>query len=195
MRMLIFEERRFRAKIQAGDHAAFDALFERHAPQVLGFLLPLTGSRAEAEDLVQDVFLAAYGAHATFGGRSKPVSWLLGIAVRRWRDGGRRGRLDVLALDDSAAAGECERGFPRKAALDDQVLDAVTLSQALLALTPPFREALLLVASQGFTYREAADILGEPVGTVKWRVSEASRRMRALLTAGEEEKDELQPAK
>lgn len=192
--MLIFEERRFRAKIQAGDHAAFDTLFERHAAQVLGFLLPLTGSRAEAEDLVQDVFLAAYHSHATFGGRSKPVSWLLGIAVRRWRDGGRRGRLDILALDDSAA-GECERGFPRKAALDDQVLAAVTLSQALSALTPPFREALLLVASQGFTYREAADILGEPVGTVKWRVSEASRRMRALLTAGEEEKDELQPAK
>lgn len=193
--MLFFEERRFRGKIQAGDHAAFDALFERHAAQVLGFLLPLTGSRAEAEDLVQDVFLAAYRAHATFVGRSKPVSWLLGIAVRRWRDGGRRGRLEVLALDEDAAASACERGFPRQVALDTQVLDALTLSQALSALAPPFREALLLVASQGFTYREAADILGEPVGTVKWRVSEASRRMRRLLTVGEEEKDELQPAK
>lgn len=193
--MLFFEERRFRAKIQAGDHATFDALFERHAAQVLGFLLPLTGSRAEAEDLVQDVFLAAYHSHATFGGRVKPVSWLLGIAVRRWRDDGRRGRLDILALDDDQTAGECEGGFPRQAALADQILDAVTLSQALSTLATPFREALLLVASQGFTYREAAGILGEPVGTVKWRVSEASRRMRGLLTAGEEEKDELQPAK
>ena len=169
--MLIFEERRFRAKIQAGDHAAFDTLFERHAPQVLGFLLNLTGNRAEAEDLVQDVFLAAYRSHATFGGRVKPVSWLLGIAVRRWRDGGRRGRLEVLALDDDRAADDCERGFPRRVPLDTQVLDAVALSEALSALAPPFREALLLVASQGFTYRAAADILGEPVGTVKWRVS------------------------
>lgn len=193
--MRVFEKRRFQAKLRAGDHAAFDTLFERHAAQVLGFLLPLTGSRAEAEDLVQDVFLAAYRAHASFQGRAKPISWLLGIAVRRWRDGGRRGRLEILALDDDGVAGECERGFPRQAALDTQVLDALALSQALSALPPAFRAALLLVASQGFTYREAADILGEPVGTVKWRVSEASRRMRALLTAGEEEVNELQPAR
>ena len=190
--MLIFEEQRFRARLKAGDHAAFDALFERHAAQMLGFLLPLTGSRAEAEDLVQEVFLAAYRAHASFQGRAKPISWLLGIAVRRWRDCGRRGRLEILALDDNNAAGEHERNFPRQTAVDTQVLDAMTLSQALSALTPPFRAALLLVASQGFTYREAADILEEPVGTVKWRVSEASRRMRALLTAGEEESDGLQ---
>jgi len=193
--MLIFEEQRFRARLKAGDHAAFDALFERHAAQVLGFLLPLTGSRAEAEDLVQDVFLAAYRAHASFQGRAKPISWLLGIAIRRWRDGGRRGRLETLALDDEGAADECERGFPRQAALDTQVLDASALSQALSALPTPFRAALLLVASQGFTYREAADILGEPAGTVKWRVSEAARQMRALLTAGEEDLNELQSTK
>ncbi|MDQ2800619.1 MAG: RNA polymerase sigma factor [Armatimonadota bacterium] len=193
--MLIFQEQRFRAKIQAGDHTAFDALFERHAPQVLGFLMNLTGSRAEAEDLVQDVFLAAYHAHASFQGCVKPVSWLLGIAVRRWRDCGRRGRLEVIALDDQAEGGKFECGFLVQVALDDQVLDALTLSQALSRLAPAFREALLLVASQGFTYREAADILEEPVGTVKWRVSEASRRMRALLNEGEEETSELQPSK
>ena len=192
--MLIFEEQRFRAKLQNGDHAAFDALFKRHAPQVLGFLLNLTGSRSEAEDLVQDVFLASYQSRASFQGRSKPISWLLGIAVRRWRDCGRRSRLDILALDDHAAFGECERGFPAQAALDHQVLDAMALSQALSELTLPFREALLLVASHGFTYQEAANILEEPVGTVKWRVSEASRKMREILTAGEEEINGLQPA-
>lgn len=186
---------RFQAKLRAGDRAAFDALFERHAPQVLGFLLPLTGSRAEAEDLVQDVFLAAYRAHASFQGRAKPISWLLGIAVRRWRDCGRRGRLEVLALDDDRGAGELARGSPRQAAPDARVLDALALTEALSRLAPPARAALLLVASQGFTYREAADILGEPVGTVKWRVSEASRRMRQLLTIGEEETDVLQPPK
>ena len=192
--MLIFEEQRFRARLKAGDHAAFDALFERHAAQMLGFLLPLTGSRAEAEDLVQEVFLAAYRAHASFQGRAKPVRWLLGIAVRRWRDCGRRGRLDVLALDDERTAGEYARSRPQRTTLDTQMLNALALSQALSSLAPPFRAALLLVASQGFTYREATEILEEPVGTVKWRVSEASRKMRVLLTAGEEETDELRPA-
>lgn len=193
--MYIFQEQRFRAKIQAGDHTAFDALFERNGPQVLGFLLSLTGSRAEAEDLVQEVFLAAYHAHASFKGRVKPVSWLLGIAVRRWRDCGRRGRLEIVALNDYSAGSEFERGFPQQASPERQALNTLTLSQALSHLALPYREALLLVASQGFTYREVAEILGEPVGTVKWRVSEASRKMRALLKEGEEEENGLQPAK
>ena len=109
--MLIFEEQRFRARLKAGDHAAFDALFERHAAQVLGFLLPLTGSRAEAEDLVQDVFLAAYRAHASFQGRAKPISWLLGIAIRRWRDGGMFHSKEML--EDSFSDGRASRQWRR----------------------------------------------------------------------------------
>ncbi len=181
--MHLLEEQRFRAKLKAGDHAAFDLLFERHAPQVLGFLQNLTGSQAEAEDLAQDVFLAAYSAHASFQGRAKPVSWLLGIAVRRWRDCGRRGRLSVSSLGEIVS----EHSVSRQSALDTRVIEAVTLSSALLTLTPPNRAALLLVASSGFTYREAGEILGEPVGTIKWRVSESSRKMREILTQGEEE--------
>ena len=188
--MHLFEEQRFHAKLRAGDHAAFDLLFERHAPQVLGFLRNLTGSRAEAEDLTQDVFLAAYSAHASFEGRAKPVSWLLGIAVRRWRDCGRRGRLLMSSLDENSA----KSSLSRQPAPDTQVIEAVTLSAALLVLTPPNRAALLLVASSGFTYREAAEILGEPVGTVKWRVSESSRKMREILMQKGEEQNETRSA-
>lgn len=188
--MHLLEEQRFRARLTAGDHDAFDLLFERHAPQVLGFLRNLTGSRAEAEDLTQDVFLAAYSAHASFEGHAKPVSWLLGIAVRRWCDCGRRGRLLMSSLDETVN----EHASSRQSALDTQVIEAVTLSSALLTLTPPNRAALLLVASSGFTCREAAEILGEPVGTIKWRVFESSRKMRGVLTQGEEEQNETQSA-
>jgi DNA-directed RNA polymerase specialized sigma24 family protein len=63
-----------------------------------------------------------------------------------------------------------------------QTVETVVLDQALQMLDEPFREALLLVHSQGLTYREAAELRGEPVGTVKWRVSEAARRLRQILT-------------
>jgi DNA-directed RNA polymerase specialized sigma24 family protein len=52
-------------------------------------------------------------------------------------------------------------------------------------LEAPFREALLLVAGQGMTYKEAAALMDEPVGTVKWRVHEATKRMRELWAASD----------
>ncbi|MFN3650583.1 MAG: sigma factor-like helix-turn-helix DNA-binding protein [Armatimonadota bacterium] len=68
---------------------------------------------------------------------------------------------------------------------------SLLLTQGIEALEPSFREALLLVMSQGLTYREAAEITGEPIGTVKWRVSEASRRMRRFLEAAEEDANDV----
>jgi RNA polymerase sigma-70 factor (ECF subfamily) len=105
--------------------------------------------------------------------------------VRRWRDRQRRGRLDTVPSLDEAAESRASR-YAREAGLEDQVVRSITLSRSLRMLDPPFREALLLVASQGLSYREAAEVLGEPVGTVKWRVSEAARRMRRILSTEEE---------
>ena len=71
-------------------------------------------------------------------------------------------------------------------------MNALTMETALAKLDAPAREALLLVVSQGLTYREAADVMEEPVGTTKWRVSQATRKMAALLNAVEEEFHEMQ---
>ena len=174
-------------RIRAGDAQGFRLLYDRHADRVLGFALRLTGGRAEAEDLVQEVFAAAYTGRAAFQGRSQPLTWLLGIAARRWRDCGRRAALVTTLLDDDV-------GVPPRTSLEEDVVNSLTLSEALAQLSPPFREALLLVASQGLTYKEAAEALGEPVGTVKWRVFEATRKMQTLLRAVEEEYDAMPQA-
>jgi RNA polymerase sigma-70 factor, ECF subfamily len=189
---MTFEERELVSRLRAGDRQGFDALYRIYVPRVMGFACRLTGCRADAEDLVQEVFVAAYAAAPGFEGRSGLLSWLLAIAVRRWRDRSRRRSVETVPpLDDDGT----EEGAPSPgpgSALEEQVVRSLTLTHALAALEPPFREALLLVASQGLTYREAAEVLGEPVGTVKWRVSEASRRLRALLGAVEEECHEVQ---
>ena len=189
---MTFDERELAMKIRSGDRQGFDAVYQRYADRVMGFALRLTGSRTEAEDLVQDVFLAAYAARSTFKGKSRLLSWLLGIAVRRWRDRCRHRTVEAEALSEGEDTEQSQPGLQAEAALEDQVVRSLTLTKALDTLESPFREALLLVASQGLTYREAAEILGEPVGTVKWRVWEATRRMRQVLRAVEEEFHEMQ---
>lgn len=164
-------------RIRAGEHGAFDRLFDEYGPRVLGYLLRLTGSRTDAEDLTQETFLAAYGGCAGWGGKSQPLAWLLGIAWRRWRDRGRRRAVLSEPLTDDAVASRdpCE-GVPT----------AVVLHEALDRLGEAEREALLLTAVEGLTYAEAARVLGEPVGTVKWRVHQATRKLRHLLSRAEE---------
>ncbi|MCC2669812.1 MAG: polymerase, sigma-24 subunit, subfamily [Armatimonadetes bacterium] len=167
-------------RVRAGDATAFDALYRSFGARVLGFALRLSENRAEAEDLVQEVFIAAYGARTSYRGRSRLLTWLLGIAARRWRDRCRYDARRPTALGgDELLAGRPATG----ARVEEQVVETVVLDQALAALDVPFREALLLVHSQGLSYREAAQALGVPIGTVKWRVFEATRRLRRHLEA------------
>ena len=186
------EERQLADGIRMGNPESFRLLYDRHSPQILGYLCRLTNSRVEAEDLVQDVFLAAYIGRTTFRGQTRPISWLLGIATRRWRDRMRRRAPTATPLELVAEIAEGELAGLPQTGLEGDVINAITLARALAKLEPPLREALLLVRSQGLTYAEAAAILDQPVGTVKWRVSEATGRMQQLLDTIEGEFDEMQ---
>lgn len=168
------EEHRLVTAARAGSRTAFDALYQRHAGRVYAFARHLSGSQAEAEDLTQEAFVAAFQGLGRFRGQSTVLSWLLGIVVRRRRDGQRRPNY-VPSLESPHPT------------LTEQTLTRLVLQDALACLPEPQREAFLLVASQGLTHREAAAVLQEPLGTVKWRVAEASRRLRVLLTDPEEQ--------
>lgn len=159
--------------LRRGDKKSFDLLYYRYAPRVLGLLLRLTGGdRSEAEDLTQETFLASFAACATYAERGKPLSWLLGIAVRRWRDKQRTQKPSALPLSEA---------LPSKREVEGPVLQRASLEDALAHLEPAFRDVLLLIAGQQLSYKEVAEITGEPLGTVKWRFHEATRKMRRLL--------------
>ncbi|WP_395141174.1 RNA polymerase sigma factor [Armatimonas sp.] len=154
----------------------FRTLYQDHSRNVLGFLVRLCqGNRAEAEDLAQETFVAAYEARLRYKGFGSPKAWLFGIALRRWRDS-RRKRREETGTEVS------EGTMP---AFEPGVLGAITLEAALDRLDDKARAALLLIGAQGLTYKEAAQVLGEPLGTVKWRVFEATRDMRKLLCESE----------
>jgi len=155
----------------------FRAFYAQHGPRLYRFCLRLCGSVADAEDLTQDVFLAAFLGRERFEGRSSVLTWLYRIALNCRRHSVRTPR-PVLVPEDAAQAGP---------GLEQSVTEDIALSCALSALPPDLREAFLLVKAEGLTYREAAQSLGIPQGTVQWRVHEASRRLRILLTEDEED--------
>ena len=152
----------------------FQAFYAQHGPRVYRFCLRLCGSVSDAEDLTQDVFLAAFLGQARFEGRSSALTWLTKIALNCRRHSVRTPRpVTVSVPEDAAQAGP---------GLEQSVTENAALSCALSALPPDLHEAFLLVKAEGFTYREAAEVLNIPQGTVQWRVHEASRRLRILLT-------------
>lgn len=158
----------------AGDRVALSEFIRRSQSDVWRFIARMAGTGA-ADDLTQDTYLRALGALPSFQGRASARTWLLSIARRVVVD---RVRYDVvrprLIGMDSAdlevlAAGS---GDP----------DRIVVEEALATLDPDRRVALVLTQLMGFSYAEAADICGCPVGTVRSRVA----RARADLMASDE---------
>ncbi len=189
------EDRQLITAFQAGDPEAFDTLFRLYAGRVLAFARGLTPNQADAEDLTQEVFVAAHRGAEGFQMRCSLLGWLFSIAVRRQRDRQRRRTVEVPFPADE------QRGAPNDTAnshrdcdgMADRIVTSVTLRAALDDLDPTLREAFLLVAVQGLTHREAAAILDRPLGTIKWRVAEAARRLRHLLSDEPERKTDHVP--
>ena len=178
----MIHEAREEKQAQTGDADEFASLYRRHGRDVLGMLLHLThGDRAEAEDLTQETFLAAFRGRRSFAGRASVRAWLVGIAVRRFRDARRR---PPAPAEPSRRP---RRPIPASLARERRRGERLPRPCAFARLPENQQTALLLVLGQGLTYREAADALGEPIGTIKWRVSEATGKLRAYLTEDEED--------
>lgn len=155
----------------------FTEFYKQHSDRIYRFCFRLSGSVSDAEDLTQEVFLAAFQGQNRFQGRSSVRTWLYKIALNCWRQSRRKPPLGMGVLEENTA-----QAGP---GLEQAVTDQIALSCALSALPPDLRETFLLVRAEGLTYREAAQVLDVPQGTVQWRVHEASRRLRGLLTEDE----------
>ena len=170
-------------RAQAGDRAAFDELVRRYRARIYALTLHLTGSRAEADDITQEVFTRAYQRLSAFAGRSEFFTWLYRIAVNRALNARRdTARRRSSGLDDprvQAAVAVDAWGDPRRAAELRQTY--ARLVAALDRLSPTLRSTVVLVALQGLSHDEAAAVLGCSPGTVAWRIHEARNQLRAAL--------------
>jgi len=154
----------------AGNRDAFEALLRRHYDRIHGLAWRLTGSRADAEDITQDVCCALVEKIAVFRGEAKFTTWLTGITFNTARDFRRR-RRSFAGLTERLAvlAGLAQAPDGRDA------YDAVWLKSAIARLKPALRDTVVLVTGEQLTHAEAAEILGVAENTIAWRMHEARR--------------------
>jgi RNA polymerase sigma-70 factor, ECF subfamily len=166
------------------DRAAFDTLYAKYAKRLFRFALQLTNNICDAEDLVQETFLSAYKQPTGFRYGNWFLPYLLGICTRRHRDTNRKIRVPIATspLDENTP----NLSTTGATALDNAAILRLDFAHALQSLDAPLREAFLVVVGQELTMIEAAIVLKTPVGTVKWRVAEAKKRLRILLSEGRE---------
>jgi RNA polymerase sigma-70 factor, ECF subfamily len=168
----------------------FEALTREHLPRLYDFALRLTSERAAAEDLVQETYLKAYQAfHQLVPGRdARP--WLMKILLNTYRDQVRRecrspeplqpGDLDAWYQASRQAHAAHARAFgPEEQVVGRSFSDEV--AAALADLPPDFRTVVLLADLEGYSYREIADLVECPLGTVMSRLARGCKLLREML--------------
>lgn len=185
-------EDRLLARAKGGDISAFEALIVQHEKMVFNYCYRMTGSREDAEDLAQEVFLKVYRSLSTFQGNSQFSTWLYRIAHNICVDRHRRRRAVVVPLTLSDDGEERERPLPDSApSPEEQVLSMeqqAMIQKCIEGLKPEYRSVIVLRDIQHHSYEEIAVIMKLPLGTVK---SYISRGRSALRTAMKPEMQEV----
>jgi RNA polymerase sigma-70 factor (ECF subfamily) len=137
----------------------------------------MTGSQAEAEDLTQESFIAAFHQLDSFRGESKFSSWLYRISTNRCLNWRQRDARRERAYEEWGR----ERELVSGAAPEGDVISA-QVQQALLKLDDKQRAAIVLTTYEGMNHAEAARVLGCSETTVSWRIFAARRKLKKWLT-------------
>ncbi len=169
----------------AGDREAFDELVRRHQGQVLNLVQAMTGGGADADDLAQEAFVRAWRGLRHFRGDSTFRTWLYGVAVNVVRTHHRRRTRfsRLFPARGGGAEGEPDpiEGAAVEAGIEDALVMRNAIDKALGALPAELREAVTLRDVQGLEYREIAEVLGVPIGTVESRIFRGRQKLRPLL--------------
>jgi len=170
-------------------HAAFKALALPHLDALYGAALRFTKNPAAAEDLVQETMMRGFTAWHQFDVTTNCRAWLFRILSNSFINGYRRRVKEREVLDGELAGQHGERFFSRDASYTWSHPEAAfferhlspTVVRALETLKPDFRMVVELSDLQGFSYREIAEMLEIPIGTVMSRLFRARQALRAKL--------------
>lgn len=177
----------FRWKRSSPDPSEFEQVALVHLDTLYRTALRLTRSRAEAEDVVQETFLRAFRAFERFNPGTNGRAWLFTI-LRNVFLNSRRGRGHEVADPDGVAAADAVESattFSFSAHNPEEEFFQTVLhgdvDRALKTLPLVYREAVILADLEGLSYKEVADVLGCPVGTVMSRLSRGRSVLRRAL--------------
>lgn len=179
-------DHRLLRRIARGDRGAFEELYHRYHRRLFGYVFKVTRRQELVDEVLDDTLLAVWQGAASFSGRSRPSTWIFGIAYRKSLKALRalpreRGQ-DAYATgaeppepDDLPAPPDGPESLMVRRELGS------ALGRALAELPPEQRAVVELTYAHGCSYREIAEIVGCPVNTVKTRMFHARRRLRELL--------------
>lgn len=173
-----------------GDLDAFNRLVIEYQSRAFNLAFRFMGDPASAADVTQDAFISAFRGIGKFRGGSFR-SWLLRIVVNGCYDELRRRKrrpsasLDEYSDDGDRLLVEAGTSFSHESEKPEQEAERsevrAAIEKCLEELPPEFKVVALLVDVQGYDYREAAQMIGKPVGTVKSRLARARGRLRECL--------------
>jgi RNA polymerase sigma-70 factor, ECF subfamily len=159
-------------RLAAGDHAALGEVYDRYAGLVNGLALRILRNTAEAEEVIQEVFVQIWRQAVRFDpARGSAEAWICTIARTRALDRLRRRTSRREEPDDEIPG----------ASATPRTVEALAVRKALESLSADQRTALELAYWEGLTQSEIAERLGEPLGTVKTRIRTAMIRLRDVL--------------
>jgi len=173
---------------QGGDERAFQALVVKYQRRIARHVARYVRRASDVEEVVQDAFLRAYRGLASFRGESTFYSWLYRIAANAAFSFLKRAKVPEVAYEEREQPfepGLTDEQDPERVLLARQIGEAV--ERAMARLQPELAEALVLYEVEGKSYREIAQMLGTPIGTVRTRIFRArefiARRLEPVLGA------------
>jgi len=174
------EELALVARCRKGDLAAFETIYRTHSGRLYSVACRMLGNPVDAEDMLQEIFLAAHRKLESFRGESALGTWLFRLATNLCLDhlrsrAARSGQI-TDALDDEPAIADARSGK-----LAERTVTKMDLERALAQLPQGCRTAFVLHDVEGLEHREVAAMLGIAEGTSKSQVHKARMRLRAML--------------
>jgi len=170
----------------ASNNITFEKLVRPHFDRLYRLAWRLTGQKAEAEDLFQELLLKAYGKLDALVNIDEPGSWLSRIMYNLFIDERRRfARRRMHTVEEGEMAGDGIAGLPGtdNPVRDHERLERMkSLDAALARLSEEHRLIVMLHDTEGYKLTEIQDLIGIPVGTVKSRLHRARNRLREILT-------------
>ncbi len=166
--------------VKAGRQEAFVALVHRHQQSLLNFFRRMGAYTDEAEDLAQEVFLRLFNYRSRYRPSAKFTTFLYTLA--------RHARADMMRISRRWPEAGAEISSDSAVTDHEHVLQADTqidMQSALDRLSEKLRMVVVLSIYQGFRYREIAEVLGIPLGTVKSRMYLALEQLREILNVKE----------
>ena len=163
-----------------GELGAFEELYKAHSGRLYSLACRMLGNPADAEDLLQEIFLSAHRKLDSFRGEAALGTWLYRLAMNQLLDhvrsrAARTGQL-TDGLDDATLLQDASGHR-----LADRAIDRIDLERALAELPEGCRAAFVLHDVEGLEHKEVSDVLGIAEGTSKSQVHKARLRLRGLL--------------